>query len=331
MALVGAAEYATVARRTGGGSERSGSVTSRHGGARIAPPGQVRWLTSAVNDLPAVDMLWESAAPSQELTKRFGFRDGAAAAEWVAAVLERYWDLEVVRCDRLVISGRNMMAWVLAGGRPFIAKWSSLPHRFSHLRDAARLVAWLDTQAVPVAAPIAATDGRLLVELGNEAKGQLTSRLPLPGSRFLVGVLPVVEGDLLAVDDPGQVDDAGRMLATMHQALATYPGQPGRRGRGAHTQLLHNDFRSANILHDGNRISAVLDFEEITYDTRVADIAKSAVLLATRYRDWGPTSESVRTAYIDAYDRHARDPLTTSERQELDARMGAHLKTFGWA
>jgi homoserine kinase type II len=281
--------------------------------------------------MPAVEMLWESADPGQELTRRFGFCDGASGAEWVADVLERYWELDVVRCDRLVISHRNVMAWVQAAGRPFIAKWSSLPHRFSHLKHAARLVGWLDTQAVPVAAPIAATDGRLLVDLGNDARGQLRSRLPLPGSRFLVGVLPVVEGDLLAVDDPGQVDDAGRMLATVHQALATYPGRAGRRRRGAHAQLLHNDFRSANILHDGTGISAVLDFESITCDTRVADVAKSAVLLATRYRDWGPTSESVRTAYVDAYDRHARDPLTTSERHELDARIAAHLKTFGWA
>lgn len=278
-------------------------------------------------------MLWESAAPSQELTRRFGFRDGASAAEWVADVLARYWELDVVRCDRLVISGRNVMAWVEVGGRSLIAKWSSLPHRFSHLKDAARLVAWLDTQEVPVAAPIAATDGRLLVELGNDARGQLRSRLPLPGGRFLVGVLPVLEGDLLAVDDPGQVDDAGRMLAAIHQALATYPGQVRRRGqrKGAQTQLVHNDFRSANILYDGTRISAVLDFEEITYDTRVADIAKSAVLLATRYRDWGPTNEAVRTAYLRAYDEHACDPLTTSERRELDARMAAHLKYFGWS
>jgi homoserine kinase type II len=276
-------------------------------------------------------MLWESADPSQELTRRFGFRDGASAAEWVAGVLERYWEFDVVRCDRLVISDRNVMAWVQAGGRPLIAKWSSLPHRFSHLKDAARVVAWLDTQAVPVAAPVAATDGRLLVELGNDATGRLRSRLPLPGGRFLVGVLPVLEGDLLAVDNRGQVVEAGRMLATIHQALAACPGQVRRRGQGPQTQLVHNDFRSANILHDGTRISAVLDFEEISHDTRVADIAKSAVLLATRYRDWGPTSESVRTAYLRAYDGQAHDPLTTSERRELDARMAAHLKYFGWS
>jgi homoserine kinase type II len=284
-----------------------------------------------VKDVPTVDMLWESADPSHELTKRFGFRDGASAAEWVADVLVRHWELEVVRCERLVISDRNVMAWVHAGGRPLVAKCWSAPHRFSHLEDAARVVAWLDTQGVPVAAPISAADGRQVVELGNDARGRLRSLLPLPGTRFLVGVLPVVEGDLLAVDDPGHVDDAARMLATIHEALAAYPGQLGRRGRGAHVQLVHNDFRSANILHDGTGISAVLDFDEITYDTRVADIAKSAVLLATRYRDWGPTSASVRSAYVSAYDGHASAALTTSERRELDARIAALLKTFGWA
>lgn len=284
-----------------------------------------------MNDVPAVDMLWESADPGQALTSRFGFRDGASTAEWVADVLERYWGLDVVRCDRLVISDRNVMAWVRAGGRRLITKWSSLPHRFARLADAARVVAWLDTQAVPVAAPIAATDGRLLVEVGNDARGRLRSRLPLPGSRFLVGVLPVVEGDLLDVDDAGQVDDAGRMLATLHQALAAYPGKHGRRNRGERAQLLHNDFRSANILHDGDRITAVLDFEEIKHETRAADVAKAAVLLATRYHDWGPTSESTRSTFLHAYDSHARNPLTAAERHELDARMDAHLRAFGWA
>ena len=283
-----------------------------------------------MKNLAAVEMLWESTDPRQELTTRFGFRDGAATADWVADVLRRYWELDVVRCDRLVISGRNVMAWVEAGDRPFIAKWSSLPHRFSRLEDAARLVSWLDSQEVPVAAPIAACDGRLLIELGNETKGKLRSRLPLPGNRFLVGVLPVVGGDLLSVEDPAQVNDAGRMLAKIHQAMAAYPGPLDGRGRRARGQLVHNDFRSANILHDGTQISAVLDFEEITHDTRVADIAKSAVLLATRYRDWGPTSESVRTAYLDAYSDQAHDPLTTSERHEIDQRIATHLKTFGW-
>jgi homoserine kinase type II len=104
----------------------------------------------------------------------------------------------------------------------------------------------------------------------------------------------------------------------------------GGRSRGGHRQLVHNDFRSANVLHDGTAISAVLDFEEVTYDTRAADIAKAAVLLATRYLNWGPTSERVRAAFLSAYGDHARDPLTTAERREIDERMARHLKTFGW-
>lgn len=283
-----------------------------------------------MDPVPAVAMLWETTDPHRELTRRFGFRDGTAAAAWVAEVLERHWELDVAHCDRIVISGRNAMAWIEAGNRRLIVKWSSLPSRFAHLEEAARLVAWLDAQGLPVAAPVVATDGRLLVELGNDAKGRLHARSPLPGSRFLAGVLPVIEGELLAVDDPEQLDDAGRMLATLHQVLATYPGQVRSRGRRAGVQVVHNDFRSANVLHDGVEITAVLDFEEVTYDTRVADLAKSAVLLATRYRAWGPTTGAVRSSYVEAYERHSADPLTTSERQDLGRLMAGHLEAFGW-
>lgn len=275
-------------------------------------------------------MLWESGDPRRELTKRFGFSDASATAEWVVGVLDRHWALEAVRCDRFVISDRNVMAWVQAGDRSLIAKWSSLPARFPHLAEAARVVAWLDAGGVPVAAPLTTTDGRLLVEIGNEMGGRLRSRLPLPGNRFLLGVLPVVEGQLLDVDDLVQVEQAGRMLARIHAALAAYPGQVSSGRRGAGRQPVHNDFRSANILYDGTRISAVLDFEELTLDTRVADLAKSAVLLATRYHDWGPTSESVRAAYVDAYDDGADESLTSAERREMDERITAHLVAFGW-
>lgn len=280
---------------------------------------------------PRIEMLWEAVDPDLELTARFGFRDGPAAAAWTADVLGRHWGLDVTRCDRLVISGRNAMAWIEAGGRPLVAKWSSAPPRFSRLRAAADVVAWLDTGTVPVAAPIPATDGRLLVELGNDTRGRLRSQLPLTGNRFLVGVLPVVTGALLDVDDPGQVAEAGRMLATLHRTLAAYPGPvPGRR-RGAAAQLVHNDFRSANLIHDGSRIAAVLDFEELAHAPRVADLAKASVLLATRFRDWGPTSPEVRGAFVRAYAGEVGDPSTAAEHRDLGARTDALLASFGWA
>lgn len=277
-----------------------------------------------------MEMLWESTDPHEALTKRFGFHTTSSAAEWITEVLEQHWNLRVTRCDALVISDRNVVAWLDVGGRRLITKWSSVPHRFSHLKNAARLVAWLDARGLPVAAPIPASDGSLLVEFGGHRRGRLRSRLPLPGSRFLVGVLPVVSGELLSVEDPRQVEDAGRMLATLHDALAAYPGHFGGRGRRTPMQVVHNDFRSANLLHDGDGITAVLDFEEVKHDTRGSDLGKSAVLLGTQYRDWGPTSEDVRAAYLDAYDDHAHDPLTSEERREVDKAICTHLTAFGW-
>lgn len=280
---------------------------------------------------PDLSMLWESDDPAEQLSRRFGFRGGAAVAEWVAAVLQRRWGLDVTGCDRVVISSWNAMAWVVAGDQRLIAKWSALPHRFARLADAARVVTWLDSRGIPVAAPIPATDGRLLVELGNEARGRLGSRLPLPGSRFLLGVLPVIEGDLLDINDPAQVADAGRMLAAVHEALASYPDQVGGRRPREREQLVHNDFRSANILHDGTSITAVLDLEEVKYGTRVADLARAAVLLGTRYRHWRPASQDVRAAFVAAYNEHARAALTNAEREEFEELVAANLKENWWA
>lgn len=177
------------------------------------------------------------------------------------------------------------MAWLTVGDRRLIAKWSAFPSLFSRLGEAARVTTWLASSGIPVAAPMPDLNGRLLVELGNPARGRARAALPLPGSRFLLGVVPVVGGDLLDVSDPAQVRDAGLMLATVHDALAAYPHQTPRGGvRPEPKQLVHNDFRSANILHEGTKITAVLDLEELTYDTRVADLAKSAVLLVNMER-----------------------------------------------
>lgn len=286
---------------------------------------------SVVNDSPALSMLWESEDPAEQLTRRFGFRDVSAAAEWVGEVLERHWDLEVTGCDRLVISAWNAMAWITVGDRRLIAKWSAMPNLFGRLHDIARVVNWLDARDIPVAAQIPAADGRLLVGVGNGAKGRLRSRLPTPGSRFLVGVLPVVDGDLLDVEDSAQVEDAGVMLARVHEALASYPDLVG--GHRPHTQeqLVHNDFRSANILYDQTRITAVLDHEELTYDRRVADLAKAAVMLGTRYRNWAPSEAGVREAFIAAYSRQAQVPFTSLERDLLADHTTQNMNKPYWS
>jgi homoserine kinase type II len=143
-----------------------------------------------------------------------------------------------------------------------------------------------------------------------------------------LGVIPVIDGDLLDVGDPAQVIGASRMLATLHDAMAAYPHHIGG-GSARHEQLVHNDFRSANVLHDGTSITAVLDFEEVTYRSRVSDLAKAMALLGTRFHDWGPTSQFVREAFVGAYCDQA--PLTDPEQDQLQSGIEAVMKHFGWA
>lgn len=262
---------------------------------------------------PQLSMLWESADPGEALSRRFGFADAVSAAGWLGDVLWDTWAITADGCDRLVISSGNLLAWVTAGDRRLIAKWSVVSGLFQRLADTTALTMWLHHSGIPVAAPVPASDGRLRVELDNVS----------------LGVFPVVDGDLLEVGDPAQVTEAGRMLARLHDAMAAYPrhidgGPPGRPA-----QLVHNDFRSANLLHDGTGITAVLDFEEVTYRSRVADLAKATVLLGTRYHDWGPTSEFVREAFVGAYCDQA--PLTTAEHSQLQSGVEAVMKHFGWA
>jgi aminoglycoside phosphotransferase (APT) family kinase protein len=79
----------------------------------------------------------------------------------------------------------------------------------------------------------------------------------------------VVDGDLLGVTVPAQVRDAGHMLTAIHTALAScdLAIEGGRRDPGQ--QLVHHDYRSANLLHDGTRIVGVMDLEEIAVATLI--------------------------------------------------------------
>ena len=258
-------------------------------------------------------MLWESADPADALTKRFGFADAVSAVGWMGDTLWDTWAIAVDDCDRLVISDGNLLAWITTDDRRLIAKWSVFPRLFRRLADTATLTMWLQASGIPVAAPVPARDGRLRVELNNVS----------------LGVSPVIDGDLLDVGDPAQVTEAGQMLATLHEALAAYPHRIDGGRSTQQEQLVHNDFRSANILHDGTGITAVLDFEEVTYRSRVADLAKATVLLGTRYHDWGPTSQLVREAFVAAY--HDQAPLTSAEQNELQRGITAVANELGWA
>jgi homoserine kinase type II len=236
-------------------------------------------------------MLWEPDDPADALSERFGFGDALSAVDWMGEVLWDTWAIAVHGCDRLVISSGNLLAWIITtDDKRLIAKWSVVPSLFGRLAEITTLTMWLPDRGVPVAAPIPARDGRFRVELNDVS----------------LGVFPVVDGDLLDVGDPAQVAEAGRMLAALHDAMAAYPHRIDGGPSTQHEQLVHNDFRSANLLHDGTTITAVLDFEAVTYSTRIADLAKSSVLLGTRYHDWGPTNQLVREAFVAAYSDQSR-------------------------
>jgi homoserine kinase type II len=262
---------------------------------------------------PTVSMLWEPNDPARALKRRFGFATADAAVSWLGDALFNHWGITIDHCERLVLSASNALAWVGAGDRQLIAKWSGVPTLYTRLEKTAQLTAWLARRGIPVAAPIPATDGRLQLEVG----------------RFSLGLQPKVGGELLDVDDAAQVKEAGRMLSRVHEALGAYPHPIDDRTSAAIEQLIHNDYRSANILYHGESITALLDLEDVSYGTRVADLAKSAVLLGTRYHNWRPTTEAVRQVFIAAY--QDQTPLTSAERREVSHLVGKWLQEMGSA
>lgn len=290
--------------------------------------------------MPTVEMLWEPHDPQEALEERFGFGDVASAARWVAATVEDRWDIRVDSCERIVISDRNALAWVTTPSGELILKWSVAPARFLRLSSIAQLTYWLDGQGLPVSAPMRSTDGRLQVQ--TKAVSMCLQRL--------------VQGDLLDVNEPEQVRASGATLASLHHALADYPGTdqilPANAGprplaeritrwlcsAGEHvpevarnamrrlvsdapadrlpTQLVHGDFRSSNILCTDGKIAAVIDFEEARLDHCIDELARSAVMLGTRYRNWGPVPAEVRSMFLAGY--KCVRPLTPTEADWWD-------------
>ncbi|XSS41273.1 phosphotransferase enzyme family protein [Propionibacteriaceae bacterium Y1685] len=79
------------------------------------------------------------------------------------------------------------------------------------------------------------------------------------------------------------------------------PNAADTRTDGSPPQLVHGDFRSANILCHGSDVLAIIDFEEARIDHCVDELARSAVLLGTRFHDWGPVSPRVHATFLAGY------------------------------
>jgi homoserine kinase type II len=100
------------------------------------------------------------------------------------------------------------------------------------------------------------------------------------------------------------VPAAGRR--TLQRLVADAPSDP------LPIQLVHGDFRSSNILCGPSAIAAVIDFEDARLDHCLDEIARSAVMLGTRFRDWGPVSADVRATFLAGYE--SVRPLTPVEQ-----------------
>jgi homoserine kinase type II len=279
-------------------------------------------------------MLWETIDPYTALERRFSFVMPEDVAVWLRATVASRWGVAVHRCERIVLSATNALAWLATDAGKLLAKWSIVPGLHLRLAAVAELTAWLHQRGLPVSPPLAALDGSLQLAT---AKGSLCLQA-------------VRDGELLDPTNALQVHEAGSVLAAVHDGLGEYPeaavvasssprsyhqglsAAPGVRKRvtrwldsvapgspaGAvaflrdelpslheaslpRPQLVHNDIRSANILCRGPRVSALLDLEEVTMDYRVSDLAKAAVMLGTRFRNWAPLDVEMQRCFVEGY------------------------------
>lgn len=316
-----------------------------------------------------LSMLWESVEPEAALEERFGFNSFRAATHWVSAVLEQIWGLTALECSRMAISDQNAIVWVASDRGGLVVKWSRATARFPKLEASTRLLSALAGQGAPVPSPITSLNG-----LDRET---LLVRETLEGPSCAVSftVLPELAGDWLDVQDHAAVRSAGACLAEIHRTLGAthvdgsvfssrstglkehiggwlenfdrgFAPEATRRlvdllARASdlddQTQLVHNDFRAANILTRNSRITGVLDFDDVVIDHRVSDLAKACVYLGTLFTDWRPTPLAVRQSLRAGYE--SVRPLSRSETEWFEIlelwhglmAIPGENDTAGWA
>lgn len=292
--------------------------------------------------LPAgLSMLWESTAPDDALSERFGFATVDDAAAWCSDLLRDSWGLAVEGVGRVVISSQNAIVWASTDRGDVVVKWSRAVGEFARLDASTRLIRMLADRGFPVAPPFSSLRGDDRVVVAG------------PVGELSVAVLPELQGHWLDVADHAAVRAAGAALAEMHAALATSDVDPAlamepidwrarvltwigetrgdfapaavarlaalldsARELESEVQLIHNDFRAANILTHESRVVGVLDFDDVAVTQPVYDLAKASVYLGTLFTDWGPASADVRRALRAGYE--SVRPLAAREERWLD-------------
>ncbi|MEZ4864336.1 MAG: phosphotransferase [Caldilineaceae bacterium] len=298
---------------------------------------------------PQPTMLWESVDPQVALAKRFHFATPAAAVEWLSDTVAGTYGITVTAVDRLTLSAANLIAWLTTEAGPLLAKGSVFAPAYPHLQAAAELVVWLGQASLPVSAPLATPDGLVQVIRDHLA---LSVQRVMPGDLLEPAQLAQAEGAGVTlaqlhqalVSYPHAGDFAQQRPApTLPMLIEAWPSpkmaaNPEPRFRAGcralqqrltqlappplATQLVHGDYRAANLLWHERKISAVLDFEEVHWGYRVNDLAWAAVHLGTRYHNWGPVAPEVHQTFLHSYG--AAHPLTEPEQQWMPLLLTWH-------
>ena len=298
-------------------------------------------------------MLWESSNPHTVLAQRFHFATTDDATRWLIDRVGPTYGLTVVSVDRLVMSSYNLLAWLTTTQGLLLAKCCAFVMAHQRLRQVGELVVWLEQMQLPVSAPLVATVGsvqvlcdHLSISLQRLIPGELLdptqpvqaqragvilaqlhqalATYPYAGALATQPSVPSLQTQIeqwaqqkkATLTDPTLMANVTHLLAQVSQ-LATSP---------LATQLVHGDYRAANVLWQDNQIAAVLDFEEVRWGYRVNDLAWAAVHLGTRYHDWGPLALAVQQTFLQSY--RAAHPLDAAEEAWLPALLAWHSLTL---
>jgi homoserine kinase type II len=145
----------------------------------------------------------------------------------------------------------------------------------------------------------------------------LSTQTPLPA--LAARILTWAETYTAQIADPALLADCRAL--TQHLTTTALPPLT--------TQLVHNDYRAANLLWHEGTLRAVLDFEELRPGHRVNDLAWAAVHLGTRFHNWGPVAPTVHATFGAGYASIL--PLSAAEQQWLPLLMRWHGLTLAAA
>lgn len=294
-------------------------------------------------------MLWETTDVHEALTQRFHFASTKEATHWLMNTVSKTYAVPVESVDRLVISSYNLLAWLTTAEGPFIAKCCGLVHAQDWLSNVADLLVWLDQKHLPVSVPLLSTTGQrqiirdhLSLGVQRVMPGDLLDPTQLVQARAAGIILAQVHNAL--ADYPRATDFATQsptppleeMITDWIAKKQTKDSDPALvAGSKAvvnwlktgmlpvlATQVVHGDYRAANILWHEEKIAAVLDFEELRWGYSINDLAWATVHLGTRFREWGPVSIEVHAAFLEGY--KSFHPLTEAEQAWLPVLMAWH-------